>query len=373
MTRLQQLYEEQGQSPWLDNLRRGWITGGELQAWVDQGIRGITSNPSIFQKAMGSGSDYDQQLRDLAGDVHRRRLLVAGRQGHRGRARASCARCTTSSDGLDGYVSVEVAPALARDTEGTIAAARELHERIAEPNLYVKIPGTAEGLPAIRQMISEGRSINVTLIFSLDRYEEVMEAYLSGLEACEGDLVRREQRGVVLREPGRHRGRPPAGGDRSPGGARPAGSHGRGPGPGGLRPVPEDVPGCAVGRPRRPRRPGPTPAVGLHLDQERGVPGHALRRPPHRARHGQHAPRGHDRGVRGPRDARPHHRRRHRRAPTPCWRPSRPSGSTSTTSAVASRTRVWPPSRSPSTSCWPRWGPRPRSWARPEAASPFRG
>ncbi len=95
-----------------------------------------------------------------------------------------------SSGGEDGYVSVEVAPSLARDTEGTIAAARELHERIDEPNLYVKIPGTAEGIPAIRQMIAEGRSINVTLIFSLERYEDVMEAYLSGLEAGTGDLTK---------------------------------------------------------------------------------------------------------------------------------------------------------------------------------------
>jgi transaldolase len=187
MTRLQQLYEEQGQSPWLDNLRRGWITGGELQSRVDRGIRGITSNPSIFQKAMGSGTDYDQQLRDLAGtsigDAYWS-LVVKDIED----ALAILRPVYDDSDGLDGYVSVEVAPSLARDTEGTISAARELHERIAEPNLYVKIPGLAEGTPAIRQMISEGRSINVTLIFSLGRYEEVMEAYLSGLEACEGDL-----------------------------------------------------------------------------------------------------------------------------------------------------------------------------------------
>ena len=96
---------------------------------------------------MGAGNDYDAQLRELAGSSHRRRLLVAGRQGHRGRPRASCGPVYDASDGVDGYVSVEVAPALARDTEGTIAAARELHERIAEPNLYVKIPGTAEGMP----------------------------------------------------------------------------------------------------------------------------------------------------------------------------------------------------------------------------------
>ena len=188
MTRLQRLFDEQGQSPWLDNLRRGWITGGELQAWVDRGIRGITSNPSIFQKAMGTGHDYDTQLTELAGqsiDDAYWALVVRDIED----ALAILRPVYDASGGEDGYVTVEVAPALARDTEGTIAAARELHQRIAEPNLYVKIPGTAEGIPAIRQMIAEGHSINVTLIFSLDRYQEVMEAYLSGLEACDGDLT----------------------------------------------------------------------------------------------------------------------------------------------------------------------------------------
>ena len=166
-TKLQRLCAEQGQSPWLDNLRRGWITGGELQAWVDKGIRGITSNPSIFQKAMGTGDDYDQQLAELAGqsiDDAYWALVVQDIEDALGILRP----VYDTSDGLDGFVSVEVAPALARDTDGTIAAARELHQRIAEPNLYVKIPGTAEGIPAIRQMIAEGRSINVTLIFSLE-------------------------------------------------------------------------------------------------------------------------------------------------------------------------------------------------------------
>ena len=189
MTKLQRLYDEQGQSPWLDNLRRGWITSGELQAWVDKGIRGITSNPSIFQKAMGTGEDYDLQLAALAGqsiDDAYWALVVQDIED----ALAILRPVYDSSGGEDGYVSVEVAPSLARDTEGTIAAARELHERIDEPNLYVKIPGTAEGIPAIGQMIAEGRSINVTLIFSLERYRDVMEAYLSGLEAGTGDLTK---------------------------------------------------------------------------------------------------------------------------------------------------------------------------------------
>ena len=187
MTRLQQLYQDEGQSPWLDNLRRGWITSGELETWVDRGVRGITSNPSIFQKAMGTGTDYDAQLRELGGmsiDEAYWSLVVQDIED----ALRILRPVHDESDGVDGYVSVEVSPAAARDTEATIAEARELHTRIDEPNLYVKIPATAEGVPAIQQMISEGRSINITLIFSLDRYKEVMEAYVSGLEDCEGDL-----------------------------------------------------------------------------------------------------------------------------------------------------------------------------------------
>jgi transaldolase len=189
MTRLQDLHTDQDQSPWLDNLKRGYITSGELQGWVDKGIRGITSNPTIFQKAISAGTDYDEQFGQLveAGDSTDDaywKLVTKDIEAALGILRP----VYDESDGVDGFVSVEVAPSLARDTDGTARAARELHETIDQPNLYVKIPGTAEGLPAIRQMISEGRSINVTLLFSLERYGEVIEAYISGLEACEGDL-----------------------------------------------------------------------------------------------------------------------------------------------------------------------------------------
>ena len=189
MTRLQDLHEQQDQSPWLDNLKRGWITSGELERWVERGVRGITSNPSIFQKAMESGDAYDSQLRTLVGDGTSILdsywdLVTADIRD----ALRILRPVYDASNGEDGFVSVEVAPSLARDTEGTTTAARHLSTLIDQPNLYVKIPGTAEGLPAIQQMISEGRSINVTLLFSLERYGEVIEAYLSGLEAAEGDL-----------------------------------------------------------------------------------------------------------------------------------------------------------------------------------------
>ncbi|MBI2708401.1 MAG: transaldolase [Actinobacteria bacterium] len=183
MSRLNDLHDQYGQSPWLDNLRRGWITSGELQRWIDRGVRGITSNPSIFQKAMSGASDYDEQFRDVvsSGDSPVDAywdLVVSDIE----EALRLLRPVYDSSGGGDGFVSVEVAPELARDTEGTVAAARDLHRRIDEPNLYVKIPGTAEGVAAIRQMIAEGHSINVTLLFSLKGYEDVIEAYLSGLE-----------------------------------------------------------------------------------------------------------------------------------------------------------------------------------------------
>ncbi|MFO7279398.1 MAG: transaldolase [Thermoanaerobacterales bacterium] len=189
MTRLHDLYHEHGQSPWLDNLRRSWITGGELARWVERGVRGITSNPTIFQKAIDGSDVYDEQFRELtrAGapveDAYWTMVLDDIRA-----ALAIMRPVHDASDGVDGYVSVEVAPDLAHDLDGTVAAARRLHDEIGEPNLFVKVPATAEGVEAIRTLIAEGRSINVTLIFGLDRYAEVMEAYIAGLEAHDGDL-----------------------------------------------------------------------------------------------------------------------------------------------------------------------------------------
>jgi transaldolase len=191
MSRLHDLYYEQGQSPWLDNLRRGWLTGGELARWVERGVRGITSNPTIFQKAISSSDEYDTQFRELihggqAVDAAYWTMVTDDIEDALGILRP----VHDESAGVDGYASVEVAPDLARDCDGTVASARELHDRIAEPNLFVKVPATAEGVEAIRTLIGEGRSINVTLIFGLDRYHEVMEAYISGLEAYAGDLSR---------------------------------------------------------------------------------------------------------------------------------------------------------------------------------------
>ncbi len=149
---------------------------------MDEGIRGVTSNPTIFAKAIESGSDYDEQFGQLLSshtvEEAYWELVVSDIRD----ALAVLRPVHDSSGGIDGYVSLEVAPALAHDTAGTIKAARHFHELVDEPNLYVKIPATAEGVPAIRAMFAEGRSINITLLFSLERYGEVIEAYLGGLE-----------------------------------------------------------------------------------------------------------------------------------------------------------------------------------------------
>jgi transaldolase len=188
LDRLAALSAEQGQSPWLDNLKRSYVTSGQLVAIRDRGVRGLTSNPSIFQKAIQDSDDYDEQLDELraqGGSIvdHYWSLVISDIHG----ACDVFSKVYDHSDGVDGYVSVEVDPGLAHDRPGTEAAARDLHERIDRRNLMVKIPGTEEGLGPIEQMITEGRCINVTLIFSLDRYSKVIEAYLRGLERLAGD------------------------------------------------------------------------------------------------------------------------------------------------------------------------------------------
>jgi transaldolase len=192
MTKLQQLFTAHGQSPWLDNLNRGYLRDGTLTRMVAAGIRGVTANPTIFAKAIQGSHDYDEQFRTLIGegrsvpDAYWELVIEDMMQ-----ALSVLRSVFDASGGTDGFASVEVAPELAHDTDGTIAAARSLHERIDRPNLMVKIPATNAGIPAIQTMTGEGRSINITLIFSLPRYQQVIDAYLAGLErfaAAGGDL-----------------------------------------------------------------------------------------------------------------------------------------------------------------------------------------
>ncbi len=173
-----------GQSPWYDNLTRGLITGGGLSALIaDDGIRGVTSNPTIFEKAMASGEGYDEQLGGLARSATPIDTTYWSLVLDDIRHAADVLRPTYDRlDGADGFVSVEVAPDRAHETAATIEQVHWLHDQAARPNVFVKIPATADGIPAIEQCLSEGISINITLIFSLARYEQVIEAYLGGLE-----------------------------------------------------------------------------------------------------------------------------------------------------------------------------------------------
>jgi transaldolase len=176
--------QEHGQSVWIDFLSRE-LLGGELARMMrEDAVSGVTSNPTIFQKAISAGDAYDEQLRDLVeteDDLKAIFIQLAAKD-----VGDACDLLRSVWDegcrGCDGYVSIEVDPNLAPDTDASIAEAQRLHELIDRPNLYVKIPATKAGLPAIEEMIARGKSINVTLIFSLQRYAEVAEAYIRGLE-----------------------------------------------------------------------------------------------------------------------------------------------------------------------------------------------
>ncbi|MDP9286250.1 MAG: transaldolase [Actinomycetota bacterium] len=181
-TPLQQLAEH-GQSVWIDFLSREFVEKGDLQALIDQGVNGVTSNPTIFQSAIANGDDYDEQLREILKEETEPKevfLQLATRD-----IRGACdllRRVHDGGSGRDGWVSLEVDPSLAHDTQGTIEEAKRLHELVDRKNLLVKIPATKEGLPAIEESIASGIPINVTLIFSLERHREVAEAYVRGLE-----------------------------------------------------------------------------------------------------------------------------------------------------------------------------------------------
>jgi transaldolase len=182
-SRLHEL-SELGQSVWIDFLSRQLLQSGELARMMEEdAVVGVTSNPTIFQKAISAGDDYDEQLREVLAEEDDPkevflRLAVQDVQD----ACDVLRQVWDGGGGKDGYVSIEVDPNFAYDTDATIGEAQRLHEVVDRPNCFVKIPGTKPGLPAIEEMIARGRSINVTLIFSLQRYAEVVEAYLRGLE-----------------------------------------------------------------------------------------------------------------------------------------------------------------------------------------------
>jgi transaldolase len=175
--------ETLGQSVWLDFIRRSLITSGEMAALVAQGVQGMTSNPAIFEKAIAGSADYDDEIQSLvkAGmsvDAIYETLAIKDIQ----MAADELASVYRSTGGRDGYVSLEVSPFLARDTDRTVAEARRLFEAVDRPNLMIKIPATPEGLPAITASLAAGVNVNVTLIFGLENYKAVAEAHIAGLE-----------------------------------------------------------------------------------------------------------------------------------------------------------------------------------------------
>ena len=182
MTPLKQL-AEQGQSVWIDFLSRRFVHDGDLAGLVRDGVVGVTSNPTIFQGAIAEGDAYDDQIRDLsASESDPKEIFIALARDDIRDACDVLRPVWDEGNGKDGWVSLEVDPNLAHDTEGTIAEAKRLHALVEKPNLFIKIPATPEGLPAIEETIAAGIPVNVTLIFSLERHREVAEAYVRGLQ-----------------------------------------------------------------------------------------------------------------------------------------------------------------------------------------------
>jgi transaldolase len=182
VNRIQELYQL-GQSIWLDFIERGMVRSGELQRLVDDGVAGVTSNPTIFQQAIAKSNAYNDDLRALLAEESDAIAVFEGLAAADIQAAADVLRPVYDrAQGHDGFVSLEVAPTLAYDTEATVAEARRLHGLVNRPNLMVKVPATQEGIDAIRRLIADGININVTLIFSLERYAAVKEAYMQGLE-----------------------------------------------------------------------------------------------------------------------------------------------------------------------------------------------
>ncbi len=178
-----EMLHQHGQSLWLDNIKRSLLDNGQIQRYIDQySVTGLTSNPSIFDEAIGSG-DYDDAIRARASDgLSSEELFFALAIEDLQRAADLFLPIHERTDGVDGWVSLEVSPELAYDTQATVEAAKSLHARAARSNLFIKIPGTAEGLPAITEAIAAGVPVNVTLLFSADHYRAAADAYLKGVE-----------------------------------------------------------------------------------------------------------------------------------------------------------------------------------------------
>lgn len=173
-----------GQSLWLDYISRELMDSGGLERHVAEGLRGMTSNPTIFEKAIAGSSDYDADIRNgIAGDLSAQEVFENLAVSDVTRACNMLSGVYNDSKGLDGYVSLEVSPTLAHDTSGTVAEALRLWGRVNRPNLMIKVPGTKAGLPAVLELLTRGVNVNITLLFTLDQYRDVLETYIQALEA----------------------------------------------------------------------------------------------------------------------------------------------------------------------------------------------
>ena len=311
---LQQL-AAQGQSVWLDYISRELLTSGELERLIaEDNVTGMTSNPTIFQKAIAEGTQYDDQIRELLADGvdDPQDIFLALAVTDIQRAADILRPVHDRTNGADGYVSLEVPPEAAHSTERSVSLALDFQKRVDRPNLMVKIPATTEGVPAIERALVAGVNINVTLIFALESYDNVIHAYLDALRArqAEGRLARRALGGVLLREPRRHRRRQA---HRGEAGGRPRQRHAGGPARQGrhrqrrarLREVRELLPRRGVRPAGAGRGACAAAAVGQHQRQEPQVPRRRVRRGAGRPRH-----RRHHAAVDDHRLPRPRHRRR---------------------------------------------------------------
>jgi hypothetical protein len=288
-----------GQSLWLDNISRALLDDGTLARYIEErSITGLTSNPTIFDKAIGQTAAYDRSIRDKTRVGHSGEALFIELALEDLRRAADLFRPVfDATGGVDGWVSMEISPLLADDTAGSIAAAAKIHAQADRPNLFVKIPGTAAGVPAIEESIFAGVPINVTLLFSVAQYVAAAEAYLRGIErrlaagldpqvASVASLFvsvgcgSEGQGGARAEKPPRHRDR------RSD-----------------LPRVPRAARLAALARVARRRRSPAAAALGQHWHQGPRRAGHAVYRGAGGARHDQHHPRQDARGVRGSRRA----------------------------------------------------------------------
>ena len=276
-------------SIWLDDLSRERIETGNLAELIEQKhVVGVTTNPTIFAAAIANGERYDEQVAQLVDKGEPVDRVVFELTTEDVRNACDIFAPLAGEESADGRVSIEVEPTLANDTEGTIASAQALWAAVDRSNVLIKIPATKEGLPAITAAIAEGISVNVTLIFGKVRYQEVMDAYLSGLEAARDaglDLSRDPVGRVVLRVPGGHRDRRPAGEDRDRRGRWRCAARPPSPTPGSpTRRTRRSSPATAGSELERGRRQPAAPAVGVDRRQEPGLLRHPLRHRPRRRR-----------------------------------------------------------------------------------------